>query len=193
MPAALAPAVARLRQDGTLVPTIGSQTATTHILVSTPEQLANSVSTGTISLQQILMVAVDEVDAVLCGEPFDKTLPDTAEQLLQRLGAAPAPAVRGAPVSTSTSTSIPASTSTAVPAASADVQFVMATAHLHDAHALALSRRFPSLSFVRQQTAKHNSVLVPTLRQEFHYFSGGQGAREEKLLALLREVCACIV
>jgi hypothetical protein len=31
-------------------------------------------------------------------------------------------------------------------------------------------------------------VLVPTLRQQFHYFSGGQDAREAKLLRVLHQV-----
>ena len=63
------------------------------------------------------------------------------------------------------------------PSGSAPPRFLLSTAHLSEPHELALAALFPGLRSVR-----HTGVLVPTLRQVFHYFRGN---KDEKLLAVL--------
>lgn len=62
------------------------------------------------------------------------------------------------------------------------VQLFLAMAHLTDQREEELLARFP-----RIQQVGHTGVLVPTLRQCFHYFKGGEDAKIAKLLWILAE------
>jgi superfamily II DNA/RNA helicase len=82
-----------------------------------------------------------------------------------------------------------ASASSSGGAAVVGVQFLMAAAVLTDQHNTALRREFFEVVWVTQ-TSSSLGVLVPTLRQEFHYFSGGTEAKDAKLVRLLTKA-AC--
>ena len=99
-------------------------------------------------------MAIDEVDAVCCAPH-----PATPE-------AEAAAATRAASL-----------LARLRPSGSAPPRFLLSTAHLSEPHELALAALFPGLRSVR-----HTGVLVPTLRQVFHYFRGN---KDEKLLAVL--------
>ena len=62
------------------------------------------------------------------------------------------------------------------------VQLFLAMAHLTDQREEELLARFP-----RIQQVGHTGVLVPTLRQCFHYFKGGEDGKIAKLLWILAE------
>lgn len=64
--------------------------------------------------------------------------------------------------------------------AGTEFQLFMTMAHLSDANERELLRRFPHVQQVR-----HTGVLVPTLRECFHYFSGDR--KDSKLLWALKE------
>ena len=119
-------------------------------------------------------VAIDEVDACLCGGEFEEGLSgegeavlEAVERLAPREPAADAGGDGGhGPVTT--------------------LQYLLTTAHLSKAHEAALARRFPRAVRVGQRSgaaASGAGTLVPTLRQAFHYF---RGDRRAKLLSLLR-------
>jgi len=104
-------------------------------------------------------VAIDEVDAVLCGGAQDDELTPAGDALVRQL-------LRGG----------------------ADgEQLLLTTAHLTTAHEAALVRRFPGARRVRQRLASGGraGALVPTLKQVFHYFSGDAAAKERRLLDAL--------
>jgi len=134
-----------------------------RILFKTPEELLgrNSITnTNTniedevLNLTSIDIVAIDEVDAVLCGSEFNDTAPETSIALLDRLPQ--------------------------------QAQYILTTAHLTRAHTTIINRLFPDIEIVRQSSGSQR-VLVPTLRQVFHYFNGDMTAKLDKLQDILQK------
>jgi superfamily II DNA/RNA helicase len=125
-----------------------------QVLFSTPAKFLAEWSAGRISTADLGIVAIDEVDAVLCGSAYDSNLSKDAIELLSSLRAGSSP------------------------------QFILATAHLTSSHELALSREFPGISSVEP---RGNGVLVPTLRQKYHYFSGDENKKIKLLIEVLRD------
>ena len=149
----------------------------TALLCATPEAVLARVARGAaaaaglrrLGLARLRIVAVDEVDAVLCGEEFDEAIPEAAAALLARL----LPRSDDPPDGPQERRPRPRP------------QFLMTTAHLNQQHAAALGRVFPAAQTVRQ--AGGDGVLVPTLRQAFHYFAGDDARKTAKLLDILRQ------
>ena len=109
-----------------------------------------------------LEVAVlDEVDALLCGPAFEADLSAAGTELLAILSSA-----RG---------NLPR------------LQWLLATAYLDTAHAVALTARFPAATRV-DQAAGDRAVLVPGLKQVFHYCGADSGAagKAAKLVQVLQ-------
>eukprot|EP00592_Proboscia_alata_P011567 CAMPEP_0194383484 /NCGR_PEP_ID=MMETSP0174-20130528/67663_1 /TAXON_ID=216777 /ORGANISM="Proboscia alata, Strain PI-D3" /LENGTH=275 /DNA_ID=CAMNT_0039169763 /DNA_START=409 /DNA_END=1236 /DNA_ORIENTATION=- len=109
-------------------------------------------------MADIEIVAIDEVDAVLCGSEFEDTVSKETTELLNYLQ------TRNK---------------------QKQAQLILTTAHLTLAHRKVLDELFPSITKVRHSNegGRSEGVLVPTLRQEFHYFSGGV---DDKLIKLNR-------
>mmetsp|Transcript_48732 Transcript_48732/g.54529 ORF Transcript_48732/g.54529 Transcript_48732/m.54529 type:complete len:461 (-) Transcript_48732:103-1485(-) len=128
-----------------------------RILFQTPQQLLDSSITANNNSKEfatIDIVAIDEVDAVLCGSEFNETTPETSIELLNSLPE--------------------------------EAQYILTTAHLTRSHTKVIHRLFPNIERIRQ-TCGSNSVLVPTLRQVFHYFSGTKVAKLVKLEDILQK------
>jgi superfamily II DNA/RNA helicase len=71
-----------------IIARLNNETSSVHqarLIVSTPEQLMTGLQSGAVRLDNLKMVAIDEVDAVLCGAPHDTNLTDTAIHLLEEL------------------------------------------------------------------------------------------------------------
>jgi superfamily II DNA/RNA helicase len=125
-----------------------------HVLIDTPRAFLSRVRSGELSLNRLRSVAIDEVDFVLCGGAFDAALTPQGNDLLSTLRS------EGTP------------------------QFLLATAHLSNEHEGILKNSFPGLQTIRQTATTTSGVLVPTLRQRFHYF---QGDKDAKLLTVLQQ------
>jgi len=99
-------------------------------------------------------VALDEVDSLLYGGCDDEALTLQGNVIMEYL-----------------SRSLP--------------QVICTTAYLSEAHERALKRDFHNATWVQQEAGQlANNWLVPTLRQEFQYFSGDQKlAKLQKVLA----------
>jgi len=129
-----------------------------RILFITPVQLLSVLKNKTskhLELNGVKIIAIDEVDAVLCGSEFDDTCPESSIEMLALLP---------------------------------QCQYILTTAHLTRAHTQVINKLFPDIHTVRQNSAdgSDNHILVPTLQQEFHYFSGnGISARLNKLRDVL--------
>ena len=125
-----------------------------------------------MSLERLEVVAVDEVDAVLCDpNEFNATVPDMAQTLLDMLLLLRAPDDDKGPLVV------------------ARPQFIITTAHLSRAHDTLLADLFPTAVSVRQMNARGGAakgVLVPTLRQAFHYFTGDDASKFQKLRDVVR-------
>lgn len=132
-----------------LMPSIGDR-----ILFKTPQQLLDSDAANCGEISNIEIVAIDEVDAVLCGSEFDDTTPEASIELLDRLPGR--------------------------------AQYILTTAHLTRAHTKIINRLFPDINTIRQSSSSQR-VLVPTLRQVFHYFSGNMLAKLDKLQDILEK------
>jgi superfamily II DNA/RNA helicase len=65
-------------------------------------------------------------------------------------------------------------------------QYILTTAHLTRAHTKIINRLFPDITTIRQSSSSQR-VLVPTLRQVFHYFSGDMRAKLDKLQDILEK------
>ena len=152
---------AELLEQHAAIATKLSPSLVDRIMFKTPKQLLSDLSNNnnkllnSISAQEIQVIAIDEVDAVLCGSEFNESIPEISTELLQQLP-------DGA-------------------------QYILTTAHLTRAHAKALQKLFPNIATVRQQGGTNQRVLVPTLRQAFHYFSGDISAKLEKLEEILQK------
>ena len=149
-------------------------TSTGRLHATTPAAFLAEVRAGRLDVRKLEVVAIDEVDAIMCeqgskGSEFNATLPGVAIELLEVL--------RGG------------HDSTAMPP---PPQFILATAHLSTAHAQAIAGAFPDAKVVRQASSAGGSaskgVLVPTLKQIFVYFSGGDDAKNGKLLEVIDKV-----
>ena len=125
-----------------------------RVLFRTPEQILDRYGTDDEDLANIDIVAIDEVDAVLCGSEFNDTAPERSIDLLDSLPC--------------------------------EAQFILTTAYLTRAHTKIISRLFPDIKTIRQSSSSQR-VLVPTLRQVFHYFSGDMTAKLEKLENILEK------
>ncbi|OEU23028.1 P-loop containing nucleoside triphosphate hydrolase protein [Fragilariopsis cylindrus CCMP1102] len=129
-----------------------------RVLFKTPEQviadLKSPLSSNAAEYDGIKIVAIDEVDAVLCGNEFNSTVPESSIELLNLLPD--------------------------------QAQYILTTAHLNRAHTKALNQLFPQINMIRQGGSSQ-SILVPTLRQEFHYFSGNNSKKLEKLESILQK------
>ena len=124
-------------------------------------------------------VAIDEVDAVLCGGALEEVVAPAGEKLLRELAlGGKAQAQCGQEEEEDPELEL----------------LVLTTAYLTPAHDTALSRRFPGVQRVRQMLASggRGGTLVPTLRQRFHYFSGDAGNKEQKLLNVLENDASVI-
>uniref|UniRef100_A0A7S4EUR1 RNA helicase n=2 Tax=Chrysotila carterae TaxID=13221 RepID=A0A7S4EUR1_CHRCT len=126
-----------------------------RILSTTPSRFLRAFRDGRVQTGLLRVVAFDEVDALLCGEAHSREMPLAATELLEALLSAGQP-----------------------------VQLLMTTAHLTEAHEHVLRGRFPRAELVRHQGSDsgRRGVLVPTLRQRFHYFNGD---KEQQLLRTL--------
>jgi len=125
-----------------------------RILFRTPQQILDPDVTDEKDLANIDVVAIDEVDAVLCGSEFNDTTPERSIELLDRLPY--------------------------------QAQLILTTAHLTRAHTQIICRLFPDIKTIRQSSSSQR-VLVPTLRQVFHYFSGNMTAKLEKLKNIIEK------
>jgi superfamily II DNA/RNA helicase len=129
-----------------------------RVLFKTPEQvisdLKSPLSSNAAEYDGIKIVAIDEVDAVLCSNEFNSTVPESSIELLNLLPD--------------------------------QAQYIMTTAHLNRAHTKALNQLFPQIKMIRQGGSSQ-SILVPTLRQEFHYFTGNISEKLEKLESILQK------
>lgn len=107
---------------------------------------------------RLAMVAIDEVDAVLCGGPYDDELTAQGEALLDAIRCG---------------------------AGGEEPQRMLVTAHLSRAHDTAIATRFPhSMRRVQQRSRDgQGGDLVPTLRQRFYYVQ--PHSRDAKVLALV--------
>ena len=88
------------------------------VMFSTPEKFLADWGAGRISTAALDIVAIDEVDAVLCGSAHERNMPKDAIELLCALRSDSTP------------------------------QFILTTAHLSTNHQLALLREFPGVSSV---------------------------------------------
>ena len=129
-----------------------------HMLFKTPHQLSSDLDNQLLDIDDIKVVAIDEVDAVLCGTEFNKTIPESSVELLDLLPD------QGTP----------------------RCQYILTTAHLTSAHTQVLNHLFPKIKTIRQN-GDTKSVLVPTLRQNFHYFSGDISSKLDKLKGILEK------
>uniref|UniRef100_A0A7S0Q302 ATP-dependent RNA helicase n=1 Tax=Coccolithus braarudii TaxID=221442 RepID=A0A7S0Q302_9EUKA len=129
------------------------------LVVTTPARLLEQLSLGSVCLGRLEAVAIDEVDAVLCGgSAHDQRMPDIAMELLHALRGAGQP------------------------------QMLLTTAHLSDAHQALLIQEFPDAELVRQRAnSAHTGILVPSLRQRFHYFSDDKDAKLVRVLQAATE------
>ena len=129
-----------------------------RVLFKTPDQvisdLKDPLSSNAVEYDGIKIVAIDEVDAVLCGNEFNSTVPESSNELLNLLPD--------------------------------QAQYILTTAHLNRAHTKVLEKLFPQIKMI-QQGGSSQSILVPTLRQEFHYFSGNISEKLEKLESILHK------
>jgi len=126
-----------------------------RLLFKTPKQLISDLKNplNKLDFDDIDIVAIDEVDAVLCGHEFNSTIPESSIELLKLLPD--------------------------------QAQYILTTAHLTRAHTKILNNLFPQIKLI-QQSGSSQSVLVPTMRQEFHYFSGDISKKLERLEKILR-------
>ena len=127
---------------------------TNRILFKTPQEILNSNVTDNNYFANVNIVAIDEVDAILCGSEFNDTTPETTIKLLNCLPDR--------------------------------AQYILTTAHLTRAHTKIINRLFPTIKTI-QQSSSSRRVLVPTLRQVFHYFSGDMSAKLAKLRDVLQK------
>ena len=129
--------------------TDASTIAAAQLLVTTPEEVVRRKLEGTLSTAALQVVAIDEADSILCGELHGtEQLPPLEAELLSGEGGCEGRGEGGGDVGMAP-------------------QFLLTTATLSDAHEEQLLRRFPAARRV-----SHTGVLVPTLRQRFHYFRG---------------------
>ena len=145
------------------------------LAISTPTEVLRRAHDGLLDMSRVGVVAVDEVDAILCSQsPYDEALSpegvallETIEQHREGRG--------GALGSVAQSTRF----------AGTQLQYLLTTAMLTRAHDAALAARFSKagLSVVRQQAGANGrvGVLVPSMRQRFHYVK-----RDRKDATLLR-------
>ena len=117
------------------------------LIVSTADEVQRRIHSGNLCTRNLGIVAIDEADAILCGpSPYEPTIHKEGLALLNALEQS----------------------------SSMDLQYLLTTAVLTDAHERALLERFnrhKQLAFVRQRStggAKAGS-LVPSLKQRFHY------------------------
>jgi ATP-dependent RNA helicase DeaD len=149
----IGPTAELLAQHSTVASTL-MPSVSERILFKTPEQVLESSTADDEDFANIDIVAIDEVDAVLCGSEFNDTTPETSIELLDRL--------------------------------SDRAQYILTTAHLTRAHTKIINRLFPDINTIRQSSSSRR-VLVPTLRQVFHYFSGDMSAKLDKLQEILED------
>lgn len=124
-----------------------------RILFKTPQDMLDPLFTDQ-DLSNVDIVAIDEVDAVLCGSEFNDTIPEESIELLDLLPD--------------------------------KAQYILTTAHLTRAHTKIINHLFPDIETVRQSSSSQR-VLVPTLRQVFHYFSGDMSAKLAELQNVLEK------
>lgn len=130
----------------TLMPSLDDR-----IIFKTPQELLDP-NFADVDLAGIDVVAIDEVDAVLCGSEFNATLPESSIELLNLFPK--------------------------------QAQYILTTAHLTRAHTKIINDLFPDIETVRQSSSSQR-VLVPTLRQVFHYFSGNMESKLTELQNVL--------
>jgi len=133
--------------DGTVMSSNCSRT----LLVATPQKLLAELLCGSVRLDHLQLLAIDEADTVLCGCGDDRGT-SCADALLSKL--------LGGRHGES-------------------LQMILTMAHLSEVHEAELVRRFPQAQRVSQ-----TGVIVPTLRQCYHYY---RGDRDAKLLRVLEE------
>jgi superfamily II DNA/RNA helicase len=133
----------------TLMPSLADR-----ILFKTPQELLDSNVADDQDFAKIDIVAIDEVDAVLCDSEFNDTTPETSIELLDLLPER--------------------------------AQYILTTAHLTRSHTRVINRLFPDIETIRQSSSSQR-VLVPTLRQVFHYFSGDMSTKLDKLQEILEK------
>ena len=122
-----------------------------RIIFKTPQELLDPNSADA-DLAGIAVVAIDEVDAVLCGSEFNATIPESSIELLNLFPK--------------------------------QAQYILTTAHLTRAHTKIINDLFPDIETIRQSSSSQR-VLVPTLRQVFHYFSGDMESKLTELQNVL--------
>lgn len=138
-----------------------------QLVVATRDVVLQRARDGTLATNALRVVAIDEVDDVLCTPAAAPT--DVAQQAASAMRAEEADEILSAvlPCEDSPDT------------LSAERQFLLTTAHLTRAHEAELLQRFP-----RAHRISHRGVLVPTLRQVYHYVSE-RSSKAEQLLAVL--------
>jgi hypothetical protein len=169
------------------------------VLVATPAQLLALPPQFRLA-ESLEVVALDEVDALLCGPAGDSELSPVGRELLLTIsrpdgvGAHPLSFVVSTGVSQCNVINLVTKlrkVQRTAPGSCSDtqrLQWLMATAYLDTAHSVLLSAHFPAAARV-DQAAGDRAVLVPGLKQVFHYFGGGS-SKESKLAAVLERASA---
>ena len=173
--------------------TSGGDTSHGRLRITTPEGVHRLHCSGELAVHQPDIVAIDEVDAILCGPPMHDRLSSAGLRLLDQLhtGRTCELHVPLLALPTNSTWKVRMRQSAAArkqtpPSQHPRLQVLMTTAHLTSAHDAVISRLFPSAVRVQQQsTAGRAGVLVPTLRQRFQYFSGGVDAKVGRLMQVL--------
>ena len=141
--------------------------------------------------RRLLAVAIDEVDAILCGAAHDEHLSQSGAALLDEIGVSTPDWDREMDASTKAFAAAAATAAAIVtpspPSPPSTPQLLMTTALLTREHDAALGRRLPS-SVVRVEQkgpadGGARGTLAPSLRQVFHYCSAA--TKDAKLLAIL--------
>ena len=142
------------------------------LLVAQPDDALARLRDGTLDASSLLAVALDEVDAILCGGPFEETISPEGAELLDAVGLVGTDTLNGAAGKDSN-------------AAPASPQCLLTTAHLTQAHDAALRATFPAAARVQQRAASGRTAgaLVPSLRQIFHYTASHN--KDAKLVSVL--------
>eukprot|EP00929_Paragymnodinium_shiwhaense_P076849 TRINITY_DN39568_c1_g1_i1.p1 TRINITY_DN39568_c1_g1~~TRINITY_DN39568_c1_g1_i1.p1 ORF type:complete len:445 (+),score=121.49 TRINITY_DN39568_c1_g1_i1:190-1524(+) len=130
-----------------------------RLLVTTPEGLLEALGRQKTLLDRLRIVSIDEADAILCKDRGAKAG-----------GATAAAAVAAGEELLAT-----------LQASGRKLQYLLTMSYTSEAHEAELLERFPQAQQVLR--VGRTGALVPTLRQQCHYF---RGDREEKLLGVLR-------
>lgn len=131
------------------------QTGAPRLIVATPARLLYHLDEGNLVLSKVRQIAIDEVDAVMCATDGNRR--QEIELLLHKLRTGGARRKKAPP---------------------SKRQYILAAATVSEEHAAQISEQLGALP----RRVSHRGILVPTLRQQFHFV---RGDKEQELLRLL--------